>query len=444
MTRNSRPNILILLADDLGWGDVSYHGAPIQTPNVDRLVDHGVELDRHYVCPMCTPTRCCLLTGRYPGRFGRHATVPSNAPVLPDGYATLATILRDHGYSTGIFGKWHLGSDPAWGPNQYGFGMAYGSLAGGIDPYSHRYKRGPHSITWHRNGELVEERGHATDLICAAAVQWIEAQRQPWFCYVPFTAVHTPVKAPQHWLDRYAGRRFDADPARDRSFKMYAAYASHMDWALGQLLEALERLCVRDDTLVLFFSDNGAIPADALHDTDKYPGRHEEMPRLGSNLPLRGQKAQLYEGGIRTPAVVSWPGVLTPARLGTPLHAVDWMPTLCALTQARPEQEPHWDGVDIWPLLSGREVLSGRQDRQDRAPLYWNFRGNSFGARADGWKLIADERLDAAHAELYDLERDPYETQDLAARHPERVHEMLEMIATARRQDDVARRPDAP
>jgi arylsulfatase A-like enzyme len=128
-----QPNILYILADDLGWADIGLHGAPIRTPNIDRLGREGVELTQHYACPMCTPTRASLLTGRYPSRFGAHATVPSNAPVLPDGYQTLATALRDAGYDTGLFGKWHLGSSPRYGPNEFGFNTAYGSLAGGVE-----------------------------------------------------------------------------------------------------------------------------------------------------------------------------------------------------------------------------------------------------------------------------------------------------------------------
>lgn len=436
MSDTKRPNILVFLADDMGWGDVSYHGSDIRTPNIDRLAQTGLELHQHYVCPMCTPTRCCLMTGRHPGRFGRHATVPSNAPVLPDGYETLAAALRHAGYQTGLFGKWHLGSDPAFAPNHFGFDTAYGSLAGGVDPYSHRYKEGKHSITWHRNGELVEERGHATDLIGREAMRWIETRKEPWFCYVPFTAVHTPVRAPQHWIDRYADRRYDEDPARDRSFKVYAAYASHMDWVMGQLIETLERLCIRDDTIVLFASDNGSIPADPLHDTDKYPGRHEEMPRLGSNLPLRGQKAQMYEGGIRTPAIVSWPGTLAPGRVNAPLHVVDWMPTLCQLVGYTPQQDPCWDGADIWPLLSGA------QDGTERKPLYWNFRGNSFGVRDGAWKLIANDTLSPETAELFHLQRDPCETLNLADREQETVHRLLETITAERRLDGVSKRPD--
>ena len=232
------PNILFILADDLGWGDLSCHDAPIRTPNIDRLMADGIELGQHYVTPMCTPTRTALLTGRHPGRFGAHATVPSNAPVLPDGYPTLATVLRDAGYDTGLFGKWHLGSLPQFGPNHFGFNRSYGSLAGGVDPYNHHYKRGEYSVTWHSDGQLVENRGHVTDLIVGQALDWIESRDRPWFCYVPFTAVHAPIKPTQAWLDQYASQHFDEDRLKDASFKKYAAYASHMDHAVGRMVES--------------------------------------------------------------------------------------------------------------------------------------------------------------------------------------------------------------
>ncbi len=278
---------------------------PIRTPNIDRLAHHGIELDHHYVCPVCTPTRAAVVTGRHPGRFGRHATVPSNEPVLPDGYCTIGGMLREAGYATGLFGKWHLGSSPEFYPGQYGFDYSFGSLAGGIDPYTHRYKRGPHTYTWHRNVDLIEQQEHATDLIADEAIAWIQEQDGPWFCYVPWTAVHTPIRAPEAWIDRYSSRTYDVDPERDRSFKVYAGYASHKDHAVGRLVEALKCLDQVESTIVIFASDNGAVTTYPSQDTPKYPGRYDDMPRTGSNYPLRGHKAQLYEGGIRTPAAIS-------------------------------------------------------------------------------------------------------------------------------------------
>jgi arylsulfatase A-like enzyme len=433
----SHPNILYILADDLGWADLSLHGSPVRTPCIDQLAREGVELLQHYVCPMCTPTRASLLTGRHPGRFGPHATVPSNAPVLPDGYATLATVLRDAGYDTGLFGKWHLGSDPRFGPNQYGFNTAYGSLAGGIDPYNHRYKRGEFSVTWHRNGRLVEERGHVTDLIVREAREWIESRDRPWFCYVPFTAVHVPVKPTQEWLARYTPEHFDDNAAKDVSFKKYAAYTSHMDEGIGRLLESLERTCRRENTIVVFSSDNGAINDCPLHGTDRYPGWQEAYPRLGSNAPFRGVKAQLYEGGIRTPTVVSWRGTLSPGTMDHPVQVTDWMPTFAGLAGAELRHDPRYDGRDIGPLLTGEETAPAARR------LYWNFQGGRhLAVRHGDWKLIAHNTDESTRHELFDIGSDPYEENDLATSCPEKVRELSQMIEEERRLDGSSARDD--
>jgi arylsulfatase A-like enzyme len=365
---------------------------------------------------MCTPTRASLLTGRYASRFGRHATVPSNAPVLPDGYPTLPAALRNAGYATGLFGKWHLGSSPEFGPNRFGFDTAYGSLAGGVDPYNHAYKK-QHpqwTRTWHRNGELVDEPGHVTDLIAGEAIDWIRRQERPWFCYVPFTAVHVPVKAPHHWMDAYAGGTYDDEPARDRSYKRYAAYTSHMDERIGDLFDALREMNALESTIVVFTSDNGAI-RESLHESDCYPGRQETCPRLGDNRPFRGQKAELYEGGIRTPALLQWSGTLARGRIAEPVNIVDWMPTFLSLVSAPAPVGARWDGLDITKLLT-----EGRSPGE--RTFYWNFRGGAETAVRQGdWKLIV--RTDASQPcrELFNIAEDPYEQEECAARHPDRV-----------------------
>ena len=427
------PNILFLLADDLGWGDVGYHGAPIDTPNLDRLARGGVELDRHYVCPVCTPTRAALLSGRHPGRFGGHATHPTNAPVLPDGLLTLPGMLRGAGYRTGLFGKWHLGSAPEYFPGRYGFDASYGSLAGGVDPYLHRYKRGEFSRTWHRDGEPIDERGHVTDLITDAAVEWIGRDDRPWFCYLPFTAVHTPIRPPEAWLDRYAGRAFDDDPARDRSFRAYAAYASHMDAAVGRVVEALKCLDQLDNTLIIFASDNGAPTSNPARDTALYPGVYDDTPRLGSNAPLRGGKNTLYEGGIRTPAVVSWRNRLAARRLDAPLHIVDWMPTFAALLGLTPPADAGWDGANIWPLLAGE-----RADPPERT-LYWSLRGvETYAVRRGAWKLIVRHPGADETRELYHLDDDPLETRDHLGDAPKTAAALRAALDDHRRLDDTA------
>jgi arylsulfatase A-like enzyme len=429
---------MFILVDDLGWGDVSYHGAPIRTPNIDRLVQRGVELDYHYVNPVCTPTRASLLSGRYPGRFGRHATVPSNAPVLPDDCVTLAAMMRDAGYATGLFGKWHLGSSPRFYPGRYGFDYSYGSLAGGVDPYNHRYKRGVHTMTWHRNGELLREPGHVTDLITGEAIAWIERQAGPWFCYVPYTAVHTPIRAPEAWIDRYWFGAYDQEQARDRSFKEFAAYASHLDNAIGRLIEALKCLGLIHETIVVFVSDNGASTKDVSADTNLYPGWHEDMPRRGSNDPLRGTKGTVYEGGIRVPAAVMWQGQLAPRTLSAPLHIVDWMPTFAALLGWAPPVDPQWDGRNVLPLIAG-EVC----DAPDRA-LYWNLVHRRFAVCQNGWKLIHRLRDAGEETELYHIAQDPLEERDLAAAHPEVVARLRALLEEQHRLDDTSKRADAP
>lgn len=433
MARTDKPNILYILADDMGWGDVSYHGADIRTPAIDRLVTTGVELDHHYVCPVCTPTRTSLLTGRNPGRFGRHATVPTIQPVLPDGYETLASYLRNAGYDTGLFGKWHLGSSLKYVANNWGFNISYGCQAGCMDPYTHRYHLKGYEHTWHRDGTPIDEPGHATDLILRGARSWIESRDEPWFCYVPFTAVHEPVKAPQSWLDQYAFETFDEDPLRDRSFKKYAAYASHMDYAVGQLLEVLEERDLTRDTLVVFASDNGAI--EGCDSAEKWPGWYEETPRLGSNLPLRGYKGQLYEGGMRTPAVVSWPGTLAPRKVEDPMHMVDWMPTLTRLAGCD-QDDPRWDGVDIWHLLTGDGGAEGRRC------IYWNLQHQRFAVVHENWKLILDQRGEEPVAELFDILADPYEKTDLTKEKPEVVETLTGMIANERERDNTSKRAD--
>jgi arylsulfatase A-like enzyme len=345
-------------------------------------------------------------------------------------------MLRNAGYATGLFGKWHLGSDPRFYPGNYGFDTSYGSLAGGVDPYHHHYKRGVHSTTWHRNGKLIHERGHATDLITEGALRWIVAQDQPWFCYVPYTAVHTPIRAPEPWIDRYWFGAYDYDPERERSFQEYAAYASHLDHAIGRLIEELKCLEQIHNTVVIFVSDNGASTKNVAADTNLYPGWHEDMPRRGSNDPLRGTKGTLYEGGIRTPAAIMWQSVLPPGKLTDAIHIVDWMPTFAALLGCEPPADPQWDGVDIWPLISGQ-----MQHAPER-PLYWNLVHERFAVRHRGWKLIRRERASRLETELYHIAADPLEERDLASTHPERVQALLSIWAAQREHDDSSKRSD--
>ena len=408
------PNFLIIVADDLGWADVGYHGSRIPTPHLDRLAKEGLDLDQHYVAPVCTPTRAALLSGRYWSRFGN--TAPSNPQVFPFGTVTLATALKKAGYTTALCGKWHLGSEPECGPLKFGFDQAYGSLAGGVGPWNHAYKRGPFTRTWHRNHELIEEEGHATDLLAREAIRFLETERtRPFFLYVPFSAVHHPLDEPEEWLEK--GKK--ADPSRPQ----YAACLMHLDDAIGRLVKTLDDTGQRENTLVVFFSDNGGAHGPPDADTARYPGEYPKGQLLGRNEPLRGKKGQVYEGGIRTPALANWPGKLSPGKILAPLHVVDWMPTLCALAGVKPEQDLKWDGADIWPVLRGA-------DKNPKARVfYWKGpAGRSSAVREGGWKLVVHRNSGGDRQELFHLSEDPGEQQNLASKNPEQLERLLALL----------------
>ena len=422
-SRPNGPNIVLFLADDLGWADVPWHGSAYRMPHLERLAQGGVRLEAHYVHPMCSPTRAALLTGRYASRFG--VTGAQNERALPFGTPTLASLLQAAGYDTAIVGKWHLGSKPEWGPNRFGFQHSYGLLAGGCGPYDHRYKTGPYTRTWHRNGHLIEEEGHVTDLITREAVRWLDQRgSKPFFLYVAFTAIHIPIDEPEKW------RQANADLG-DPGARLRAATASHMDDAIGRVLEALERKGLRNNTLVVFLSDNGAHPA-TRNDDPLYPGKHPSHRVGNDNLPLRGHKGGVYEGGIRTPGIVHWPGKLQPGEVHAPLHAVDWMPTLCGLAGVRPAGDRKWDGIEIWPVLRQPKNAWPARTVYSAAP---GFRAQM--VRHGDWKLVVTKPGGKKRAteELFHLADDLGEKKDLAAGNPDVLSEMKKRLAEAAAHD---------
>lgn len=417
----SRPNIVFIMADDLGWRDVAFHGGNVATPNLDRLAAASVELTQHYVAPVCTPTRVGLLTGRYWSRFG--ITTPRNERCLPWDTVTLPKALSDAGYDTCLIGKWHLGSLPEWGPNHFGFQHSYGSLAGGVNALGHYYKKGPYSRTWHRNEELTVEKGHVTDLLTAEAVKWIsERGERPFFLYVPFTAVHLPVDEPQEWLDRVP-KEIQGEVPRH-----YAACIMHMDDSVQKILVALRDAGFAENTMVVFTSDNGGSTAE--NNDTRYPFNTYPAGRLtGNNFPLRGKKGDVYEGGIRVPTLVHWPGKLSPGKLSSPMHICDWMPTFCHLAEYKPAADLHWDGQDVGPTIAGIGKLEPR-------PLYCagtNFR--SAALRDGDWKLVVRGKGDKASRELFNLADDPEEKRNLAAEMPDRVTSLTKKLSAAARND---------
>ncbi|GAA5136054.1 arylsulfatase [Prosthecobacter algae] len=419
----SKPNILLIVADDLGWADVGWHGGFGKTPHMDKLVKEGVELDQHYVQPVCTPTRTALMSGRYPGRFGPHSLAPTNLRAMPLGTVTMASMLKSVGYATYQTGKWHLGARVEWGPNAFGFDHGYGTLTGAADPWTHKYRVGPYEDTWHRDGKLFHEEGNATELVAAEAVRRIEEKKGPWFIYVPFHAVHTPVDAPEEYKRLYEGVKFHDEPEKQDSRLRLAAMVSQLDAKIGQMVAALEKTGQRESTLIIFTSDNGGI--ESLKNA--YVGEVGHSPLNSENDPLRGQKNTLYEGGTRVCAFANWPGVLMPQKFTTAMHVVDWMPTLATLVGYEPKEDLKWDGVSQWLPLRGARIMPPPRS------IFIAHRSGDASLRLGEWKLISRAK---GKAELFNIAADAYETQNLAAENPAKVAELAALLAAEKAKDD--------
>ncbi len=429
------PNIVILLADDLGWNDVGYHGAQIETPNIDSLARLGVELDRFYAQPICTPTRAALLTGRSPLRSGLVFGVarPWDYFGLPASEQLLSEILREAGYQTAIVGKWHLGhSHDLHTPNHRGFDHFYGHLLGAIDYYEHSRLGG---IDWQRNGETLHEKGYSTDLLGAEASRVI-AERdpsKPLFLYVPFNAPHSPLQAPEELVERYSMLSSDPnlsahaefiegvaarlgisveaaagilDPAGDAPRAVFAAMVHSLDLAIGKILSALEEAGIADDTLVLFFSDNGG-----------------HISLGASNVPLRGEKSTVFEGGIRVPASIRWPNGLRGGRkVSQTISVLDILPTLVSAVGIEAGGAKALDGVDRWAQIQGAEPVPPGE-------IFFGVNGvvgRQEALRVDRWKLVRTLGFpgDAPRVMLFDVENDPLEQRDLSIELPERVADL--------------------
>lgn len=403
-----RPNIVFIIADDLGWADVGYNGSRIRTPNIDRLAAEGVRLNQHYVMPTCTPTRVGLMTGRYPSRYG--VLSPAYGRIFDEGTITLAEALRRGGYRTAISGKWHMGSPPECVPTKFGFESSYGYMDGQIDPYTHLYKTGAKS--WHRDDVFIEEEGHATDLITDEAIRLIRTKGEaPLFLYAAYSVPHYPLDEPRRWVDMYAD-------IADESRRWYAASVTHMDAQIGRIVKAIDDAGLRENTLIVFVSDNGG--QKSWQSATEYGGDYSDRPHtvLGDNRPLRGWKGDVFEGGIRVPGLLNWRGRLKPGQCDGPMHIVDWMPTLCRVAGVQPTEDLDWDGKDVWG------AIAAGQSRQPRT-LYWKTPG-AYAVRVGEWKLITNRQF--AKPMLFDLANDPLEENDRAAGQTDRVAEMIKTL----------------
>jgi arylsulfatase A-like enzyme len=404
-----RPNIVLILADDLGTGHVGWQNPQVKTPHLDRMAQEGVQLSRHYVAPVCSPTRVALLTGRYWSRFGCNNALPSEldskAVAMPPGTPTLSAALQSAGYRTALIGKWHLGASRDAGPERFGFDYFYGLRVGGMTPLSHKWLGEGQSALW-RNDKVVEEPGHITDLLAREAVGWLgQDPKRPFFLYLAFTSPHVPLSEPEEWMGLYRNANVDL------SRQLYWAAISHLDAAVGRVVAEVDRLGLRQNTLFIFLSDNGAPGQPNRMQVKQDLDSYLNLPLPGDNLPFRGSKGAVYEGGIRTPGVACWPGKLSPSVCAAPLSVTDWMPTLCALAGATPQRDLKWDGRDILSVLNGSSTPAGSR------VLYWKGPRQTSAVSDGQWKLV----VTAKTVELYNLAEDIGEKNDLAAKHPDLV-----------------------
>jgi len=418
----SLPNILVILVDDLGWGDLSCFGAPdLQTPHVDRLAQEGMRMVNFYAnCPVCSPTRASLLTGCYPDKVGVPGVIRTHSwnswGYLNPQIELLPGCLAKAGYQTALVGKWHLGLDRPNIPTARGFGYFHGFLGDMMDDFwNHRR----HGINYMRENEQeIDPPGHATDLFTEWACNYIRTHRAkspdvPFFLYLAYNAPHVPIQPPEDWLNRYRERHPGATEKRAK----LAAFIEHMDDGVGRVLKTLDDTGVAANTIVIFTSDNGG-----------------QLDIGANNGPYRAGKGTMYEGGIRVPMVVRWPGVV---KAGTESQAValtmDLFPTLLQVAGiATPTDR---DGVSLL------RIWRGEQENLPDRDLFWvrlegHEAGFSYAIRRGKYKLIrpAPTKKTPLPDELYDLEADPYEKNELSQTQPQVFLEMSRLLRERIRQ----------
>jgi arylsulfatase A-like enzyme len=414
-----RPNIILLMTDDQGYGDLSCMGATdFRTPHLDRLAASGARFTHWYSnSPVCSPSRASLLTGRYPGNAGVRSILAGHrtASGLPQTVPTLATALRDLGYQTAMVGKWHLGLAEGSRPAEHGFDEWFGFMAGCIDYYSHIFYWGmnrggpgndPTHDLWHNDEEVWENGEYFTGLMTTKAVQYIRqmaADDQPFFLYVAYNAPHYPMHAPQEYLDRFPDLPWDR--------QIMAAMLSAMDDGVGDICAELERQGIREDTAIVFMSDNGP-----SRETRNWLDGRQDPYYGGTTGQLKGHKFSLYEGGIRVPGIISWPARIPAGQvLDSPVAAMDVFPTFLNAAGGDPSAY-ELDGVDLIPMVADGCVPSERD-------IYWEM-GQQTAVRRGRWKLVLQGQLvegappeDAVH--LSNLNSDMAERHNLADQYPE-------------------------
>lgn len=389
--KNRKPNVVLVLTDDQGFGDLSLHGNPhLKTPNMDRAGLEGVQFTQFQVCPVCSPTRSSLLTGRYNYRTGVVDTFLGRSLMYPE-EVTVAEILRDNGYRTGIFGKWHLGDNYPMRAMDQGFQEALVHRGGGIGQSSDPPGSSYFDPILQHNGAQKQYKGYCTDVFFGEAMNWIEAAGdRPFFAYIAPNAPHVPLMIAEEWVEPFRKRGLSEETA-----KVYGMVAN-ADKNLGLLLDKLRELKIERDTLLIFMTDNGPTPA-----------------RFNSGM--RGLKGTTYQGGIRVPFFVRWPGRLQPGKTDRAAAQIDVLPTLLDFCGIAKPENPRIDGRSLRPLAEG--TATGWTDRMLFTQWHRGDRPEPFknsAVRTQRFKLVNG-------TELYDLENDPGESKDLSAAQPETV-----------------------
>ena len=409
----ARPNVLVILVDDLGYGDLSSYGATdLKSPHIDALLKRGMKFNNFYAnCPVCSPTRAALLTGRYQDMVGVPGVIrthPQNSwGYLVPSAVTLADVFQEAGYHTGIVGKWHLGLEAPNVPNQRGFEFFRGFLGDMMDDYYHHRR---HDVNYMRfNEKQVDPEGHATDLFTEWTCDFLKQQaqtEQPFFLYLAYNAPHTPIQPPADWLEKVKQREAGIDPARAK----LVALIEHLDAGIGEVVKTLDETGLSENTLVIFSSDNGG-----------------QLSAGANNGDLRDGKQSMYEGGLKVPTGVVWKGHISPnEETDFVAMSMDLFPTVCEAAGIK--VPPGLDSVSILPTLEGKTQTPLRK--------HWFFRrregGNRYGGktieavRSGDWKLLQNSPF--APLELYNLKTDPLEKENLAEKNRKKFNELSTLL----------------
>ena len=414
-----KPNVVIILTDDLGWGDVSYHGGYIPTPNIDQLAKDGMELNRFYSNPICSPTRASLMTGLH--IFNHGVVRPFMNPAaeqtgMPPELKIMPQYFNEAGYQTALSGKWHLGTakEEFW-PTNRGFETSYGHMTGGIGYFDHTAAG---RLDWHRNESTLREEGYSTELIANEAINIIKNkdQNRPLFLYVAFNAPHTPIEAPLQSIEKFSYLEDEKD-------QVYAANVNALDNEIGRIIKAIKTEGLLEETIILFFSDNGPV-------FDINPIVKVIAPNLinakGSTAGLSGSKTSAKEGGIRVPAAMWWKGVIENKKSEQFFFVQDLLPTLLTAANIKTSDTDKFDGEDKWSnLLTGqiappKNAFIGSRLISDERAL---FNGQ--------WKLYSARPVlvpVSASYQLFNIIKDPFEKNDLSEKEPEIFNAMKKTI----------------